>query len=109
MSNGMMDCMMNGMMNSGMMNGGMMNGMMNGGILGGGVMVLWGLLTFGLLIGLIAAVALGVIWMVRQVSGSTGVRPQSTETPLEILQRRLAQGEITLEQFETMKYQLQAG
>ncbi len=93
MQDGMMDCM------SGMMQGG---GMM-------GTMVLWGLLALVLLIGLITAVVLGIIWLARRASESTGLSTKSTETPLEILKRRLAQGEITLEQFETMKHQLQEG
>lgn len=90
---GIMDCM------SDMMNGGMM----------GGTMALWGLFAFVLLIGLITAVVLGVTWLVRRGSESTGAATKTTETPLEILKRRLAQGEITFEQFETMKRQLQEG
>jgi uncharacterized membrane protein len=80
----MMDCMMGGMMQ-------------------GGMMGLWGLIGLVLLVGLAAVVALGVIWLVRR-SGS--VSP-ATETPLEILKRRLAEGEITPEQFNTMKHELQ--
>ena len=77
----MMDC-------NGMMQGGMMGGMM--------------LIGFLLLVGLAAVVALGVTWLVRR---SGGVNP-ATE-PLEVLKRRLAQGEITPEEFSAMKRQLQ--
>ncbi len=78
----MMDC-------NGMMQGGMMGGMM--------------LIGFVLLVGLAAVVALVVIWLVRR---SGGVNP-ATETPLEVLKRRLAQGEVTPEEFSAMKRQLQ--
>lgn len=80
----MMDCMMGGMMQ-------------------GGMMTLWSLIGFVLLVGLAAVVALGVTWLVRR---SGGVSP-ATETPLEVLKRRLAQGEVTPEEFSTMKRQLQ--
>ena len=78
------------------------NGMMQGGMMGG-MMTLWGLIGFVLLVGLAAVVALGVIWLMRR---SGGVSP-ATETPLEVLKRRLAQGEVTPEQFNAMKRQLQ--
>ena len=84
----MMDCMMGGMMQGGMM---------------GGMMTLWGLIGFLLLVGLGAVVAFGVVWLMRR-SGS--VSP-ATETPLEALKRRLAQGEVTSEQFDAMKRQIQ--
>jgi uncharacterized membrane protein len=85
----MVDCMMGG----GMMQGGMM----------GGMMTLWSLIGFVLLAGLAAVVGLGVIWLVRRSSSMSS----SPEAPLEILKRRLAQGEITVEQFSAMKRQLQ--
>jgi len=83
-----MDCMMGGMMQGSMM---------------GGLMTLWVLLGLVLLAGLAAVIVLMVIWLVRR---SDGVRP-STETPLEVLKRRLVQGEITLEEFSAMKRHLQ--
>ena len=79
------------------------NSMMQGGMMQGGMMTLWGLIGFVLLVGLAAVVALGVIWLVRR----TGSANSATEIPLEILKRRLAQGEITSEQFTTLKQQLQ--
>lgn len=79
-----------------MMGGGsMMNGMpawMWMGTLLGGLLVL----------GLVAALAGAIVWVARRA------RPvQSAERPLEILKRRLASGEITLEQFEAMTRQLE--
>ena len=49
-----------------------------------GMAVLWG------------AVILGAAWFVR----SAGPRHAAEEPPLDILRRRLAQGEITIEEFE---------
>ena len=89
--------------NNSMMNGGGM--MMNGGMMGGDVwwmMAPWWLLGWALVISIIAAIALVVVWAVRRSSRSVRTR----ETPLEILKRRFAQGEITPDQFETMKRQL---
>ena len=81
-----------GMMGSGMMGGGMM----------GGMMAPWPFLGWALVIGVIVLIMLAIVWTVRRSSGSI----QPTETPLGILKRRLASGEIALEQFETMKRQL---
>ncbi len=51
----------------------------------------------------IAGVVLLVIWFIRRV----GVSSLSPESPLEILKSRYARGEITKEQYEAMKADLQ--
>jgi|SRR5581483_1387290 putative membrane protein len=65
-----------------------------------GMLLFWGL------------IIAGVVWLLR---GGTQSRPASesammphVETPLEILKRRYANGEITKEQFEEMKNTLGA-
>ena len=94
----------NGMMND----GGMMEGgeMMGGGMMrGGGVMAYrlgWMLLGWVLVLAVLAAVVVGLVWAGRRAGGAS--RPP--ETPLDILKRRYAQGEISAEQFEAMKRRL---
>ena len=55
-----------------------------------------------------AALIVGVVLLVRVLSGAQG-QPTSTTstTPLEILQRRYAAGEIDDEQFQRMQENLQ--
>ncbi len=51
-----------------------------------------------------ALVIIGIVAVVRYVSGrGDAVRLDEGETPLEILRRRYAAGELTKEQFEEMK------
>jgi putative membrane protein len=54
-----------------------------------------------------ALVIVGVIAVIRWAGarGTTGSRPYG-DTPLEILKRRYASGEITKEQYEAMKRDL---
>ncbi|MCL4544882.1 MAG: SHOCT domain-containing protein [Chloroflexi bacterium] len=54
----------------------------------------------------IAAVILGMVWLVRALAGTA--RPgMERETPLEILRRRMAAGEISYEEYERMKDMLE--
>lgn len=81
--------------------------MMNGGMncmMGGGIMMFGMVFSFFLLFGLIIAAGVGLLWLVRQTGQARS--PSPTEAPGEILKRRYAQGEITAEQFEGMKRQL---
>ena len=93
MMTSMNSMMGNGMMGSGMMQGGMM----------GDTMTPWWVLSWLLVIGLIVVMGLGIVWAVRR-SGRT--EQPGGDTPLVILKRRFAAGEIDTEQFETMKHQL---
>lgn len=79
----------------------MMDGMM------GGWMMLWGVLGVLLLLGLVVVIVLAIVRMARPRSGTSSEFTDPAEPPLEILQRRLARGEITPEQFEAMKHQIQ--
>jgi uncharacterized membrane protein len=52
---------------------------------------------------IIAGIVLLIIWAVRALPGSTLMRghlPATAETPLEILARRFASGEISAEEYE---------
>ncbi len=89
-----------------MMQGDMMDGMMQGGMMGG-TMLLWGILSLVLFIGLIVLVVLTILWLLRRLRTTAAGPTNRTQPPLEILQRRLVQGEITSDQFQTLKRQLQ--
>ncbi len=71
-----------------------------------------GLGMVGLILGLVffvsvvAVLGLGTVWLVRQLSR----RPTASEVgvdPLEIARRRLAEGEISLPEFEEIRDRLQ--
>lgn len=74
-------------------------------LMGGGWMIFGMFFSSLLFIGFIVTVVLGIIWLARQ-SGQSRPSTPATESPEEILKRRYAQGEITAEQFEAMKRQL---
>ncbi|MBI5956168.1 MAG: SHOCT domain-containing protein [Chloroflexi bacterium] len=66
--------------------------------MGGIVMLLFWLLIIG-----------GVVWLVQSLArgrGSSETSAPASESPLDILNRRYAKGEITKEQFEQMKRDL---
>ena len=87
-------------------NGMMGSGMMGGGVLNGTPMLVWSSpwYWFGwvFLLALLVLLVAGVVWMIR----ATRRQAVGSETPLSILQRRLARGEVSLEQFETIKRQI---
>ncbi len=60
------------------------------------------------LVVLMVIVALVVLWLGRR--GNTAIRMGAAprETPLDILKARYARGEITLEQFEQMRKDLES-
>ncbi len=101
--------MMGGWMGPGMMGPGMMGGW--GGRWGGG----WGMPLLGLVFWalIVTGIVVGVVALVRRPApgaGATGAAPsapaagaEATETPLAILKRRLASGEITREEYEALK------
>lgn len=62
----------------------------------------WGLLSFVFMALVIGGTALLVIWGVRQTGPQSG-----GNTPLDILKSRYARGEITREQFEQMRRDLE--
>lgn len=70
----------------------------------------WGwlamLLSFLATVVIIAAVFLGVVWLVRALARSA-MTGTERETPVEILQRRKAAGEISREEYERMKEMLE--
>ncbi len=54
----------------------------------------------------LAAFAVGAVYLVRNFSRQGGGRGHHDESPLEILQKRYARGEINKEEFEEMKRNL---
>ncbi len=66
----------------------------------------WGWMIGGWIMMLVfwALVIIGIVALVRYLSDRGGTaRLKEAETPLEILRRRYASGELTKEQFEEMK------
>ena len=62
---------------------------------------------FGMILNLafIALIIMAVIWMFRAVS-SGGQRPEKSSGALEILKERYAKGEITSEEYQSIKNEL---
>lgn len=91
---------------SGMM-GGMMGGNMMGGSASGGSLLWpwvspWYWMGWVLVLGLAVFLIISVVWTIKLAR-----RPSSKpDSPLTILQRRFARGEIGPDQFETIKRQL---
>lgn len=99
--------MMNQM--GGMMGGNMMGGMMGGNATGGGMMAggmslasPWYWLAWVLVIAALVGTVAAIVWVIRGLSRSAAYG----DTPLAILERRFAAGEISPQQFTAMKRQL---
>jgi putative membrane protein len=45
-------------------------------------------------------VAVGIVWLVRNLQGGTGSLGRGEPTPLAVLDRRLAEGAISVEEYE---------
>jgi putative membrane protein len=52
-----------------------------------------------------ALVIVGVVWVVRELTGGRGERER--ETPVDVLQRRLAEGDISVEEYERRRQALE--
>lgn len=66
---------------------------------------LGGVLNWVVALGGLAIVGTGAAWLVRQLRGSS-VNVKSRTDPLEIAGRRLAAGEITIEDYEAIRERL---
>lgn len=95
---------MNSMVGDGMM-GMMGGGMMSGGTMGNNIITPWWILGWLLVIAAIAAIGLAIVWTMRRPNRAD----QPGDTPLTILKRRYAAGEIDADQFEKMKVQVSEG
>ena len=87
----------------GMMGGGMMNMMMGSGMMGNypayyGYYNFWNVLWMVFLIGAIAL----IVWLIYKFTK----KGKESETPINILQKRYAKGEINKKQFDEMKKEL---
>ncbi|MFQ5814432.1 MAG: SHOCT domain-containing protein [Anaerolineae bacterium] len=76
---------------------------------GGGMFL--GLIFLILFLVLIGGLIVGAIWLVSRSTGSSGLNlgqrtETSTEDPLDILRRRYARGEITREEYQSMREDL---
>ncbi|MEW6486656.1 MAG: SHOCT domain-containing protein [Thermodesulfobacteriota bacterium] len=54
-----------------------------------------------------ALAVLGLVFLVRLALGGGRPGPAAPETPFEILRRRYAQGELTREEFERMRREVE--
>jgi len=99
---------------------GMMGGYgSNGGMMGGYGAQGFGFNPLGMILSLvfwalvIGGIVLIVVWLVRSANASAGAQrgglsSGSSESPLDILKTRYAKGEITKEQFDAIKRDLEA-
>ena len=97
--------MMSGMMGPGMMGPGMMGPGMMGGMMGGygyGFSPFRAIFWFASWALVIGGGALLVVYLVRNAKSSP-----ASELPLDILKARYARGEITKEQFDAIKHDLE--
>ena len=78
-----------------------------GGMMGPGMMGGFGLFGMVITISFVALLVAGVVWLVQGAAKGQGAMfTPSLDTPLDILRRRYASGEITKKQFEEMKRDL---
>lgn len=79
---------------------------------GGGLLgVLGSLLGFLLLLGLLALFAAAVIWLIsrtRTTTAAAGGGPSISVSALDLAQRRLAAGEITLDEYHRIRDELRS-
>jgi uncharacterized membrane protein len=80
------------------------------GIGGGALGVLGSLLGLLLVVALLAILVLAAVWLARQTrvkSGATVSGVDVTSTPLELARRRLAAGELSVEEYHRIRKELQ--
>jgi len=78
-----------------------------GGMMGPGMMGGFGYLGPVLAILFIVLIVAAVVWLLQSAGRGTGITtPPPAETPVDILKRRYASGELTKKQFEDMKKDL---
>lgn len=72
----------------------------------GGLGMAGAILSIVLFAGMLALLGLGAVWIARQL-GRPATLPATTEDALGVARRRLASGEITIDQFEEIRHRLQ--
>ena len=65
----------------------------------------WVVMMLGMLL-FWAVVIVGIVWVVRELSGGRGA--SNRENPIEVLEHRLAEGEISVEEFERRRKVLES-
>jgi putative membrane protein len=65
----------------------------------------WIVMMLGMLV-FWALVIVGIVWVVRELGGGRSERDR--ESPVDVLQRRLAEGDISVEEYERRRQALQA-
>jgi putative membrane protein len=99
---------MGGMMGtSGVMSPGMMWGYSAGTAAGGWVRVIAAALGMVATVAFWALLIAGGMVLFRRLAGTSSAQPSSSDTPLTILQRRYAAGEITRDEYDQMRQVLQ--
>ena len=78
-------------------------------MMGGGMTWMMWLFWIPILVLVIGLVVLVVVLLARRPGGTVQSHLSASETPMEILQRRLASGEIDSKQFREMKRDLGEG
>jgi putative membrane protein len=99
------------LLGGGMMGPGMMGGYPGNGIPFTGNGWLWGLgtgLGWLMMVAFWGALIAGAILLFRAIGGQSETPPTASETPLDTLKHRYASGEITREEYETMRQALAA-
>ena len=81
----------------------MMHNMMDWGAMWGTGMMLFMIIFWG---AVLALVIVGIVYLFRLLQASGGERMRGQETPLDILQKRYASGEIDKKEFEEKKKDL---
>lgn len=68
----------------------------------------WIVMMFGMVV-FWGAVIVGIAWLVRNGSGGDSWRRERTDTPLEILERRFAEGSISADEYRERREVLTGG
>lgn len=69
----------------------------------GGFGIIWMILTFLFFLAIIIGIILLIVWAVRRSSYTQKPHTVAENKPLEILKERYAKGEITKNEYESMK------
>lgn len=66
----------------------------------------WGIFNSIFMLAFWILIIVGIIFLIKYLVTQSGSQKSSSESPLEILKKRYAKGEITKEEFERMKKEI---